>query len=991
MKKNISLEWIESGYGNRFQRFQNLMTKRIRDVLLVSSPYDLFVFEEDGRLYELIRKEYQLLNLTHAPEITRVDSGKEAISLALGEKSFDLIITTLHITDMHPWELSDALKNEGVNTPVVLLSFDSRELKDLIRKEDESGFEKTFIWNGDFKLIMAMVKCLEDKYNVENDTKLVGVQSIILIEDNVSYYSSFLPLIYSELLKQSQRLISEGINITHNYLRMRARPKILLCSDYEEAWSYFEKYHKTILGVISDVEFSREGKKDNFAGIKFAQNVKQRYPDIPVLLQSNNPDLKQASLETGNSFLYKQSPAMLEELRQYMMDYFGFGDFVFRTPDGMEAGRASNLKELEEQLEVVPEESIIHHGKRNHFSNWFKARTEFDLAHQLRPRKVTDFASVGSLRQMLIKSIKDYLINRQRGFITDFVKETFDPYSSFARIGGGSLGGKARGLGFINTIINNYNIRDRFEGIIISVPASIVIATDIFDQFLEENELKNFALNCANDDEITKRFLDSKIFPKEAEKKLSEFLEIMTEPLAVRSSSLLEDSQYQPFAGVYQTYMIPNNNPDAAKRLKELIDAVKRVYASTFYQGAKNYINVTTYRLEEEKMGVIIQNITGSKKENRFYPDFSGVGKSYNFYPSYPQTPADGIISVALGLGKMIAEGGSSVRFSPKYPNHIPQFSTVDYTLKNNQYEFYALDVAAKVEHKYMTHDELVKRYNLSIAEEDGALYSVGSTYSRDEHTIYDGLSRKGTRLVTFSPVLKNKIFPLPEITTLLLEMGSWGLGSPVEMEFAVDITVPHGEPKKFSVLQLRPLVLKREIDELDVEVSDRSELICASAKVLGNGSIEEIFDIVFVDADKFDRSKSREIAKEVSYYNTKLISEGKPYLLIGVGRWGTLDPWLGIPVTWDQICGARAIIETSFKDFDLTLSQGSHFFQNLTSLMVGYFTIDINNENEFIDWDWLRSVPPVESSEFTKHISFVKPLVVKMNGHQNKGIIYKP
>jgi CheY-like chemotaxis protein len=983
--------WIEHGYGTRFQGFQNLMRFRIRDVLLVSSLYDLYLFEEDGRLYELIRNEYLGLHLSHSPELTRVSSGKEAITLAGEERRFDLIITTLHIEDMSALRFARMVRESGLKIPIVLLAYDNRELKDLLMHQDTSVFDRIFIWQGDFRLVIAIIKHLEDKVNVDHDTRLVGVQSIILIEDSVRYYSSFLPLIYTEILNQSQRLISEGINLTHRYLRMKARPKILLCETYEEAWDYFQKYEDYILGVISDIDFLHNGTHDPRAGIELAKNVKLRHPDIPVLLQSTNSEYEAKARMLGASFLLKDSPMLLHELRQFMVHYFSFGDFVFRTPDGTEVGRASDLKSLEEQLHFVPEESIRYHGERNHFSNWLKARTEFWLAHRLRPRKVSDYPSIAVLRQDLIASLRTYRRIRERGLIADFSKESFDPSTSFARIGGGSLGGKARGLGFVNILINSYDVRDRFNGVQICVPPAVVLGTDVFDQFVDENDLRTFALNSTDDKEILQRFLESKKFPEETLGELAAFLDLIREPRAVRSSSLLEDSQYHPFAGVYETYMIPNNNPNPFIRLAELVTTIKRVYASTFYQSAKDYIKVTSYRLEEEKMAVIIQKMVGAPHENRFYPDFSGVARSYNFYPIAPQKPLDGIVSVALGLGKTIVDGGITVRFCPKYPDHLLQFFSTEETLRNNQNEFFVLDLAGQVTESAETQDVLLKKSGLEIAENDGPLIYVGSTYSPENDAVYDGLSRSGRRVVTFAPILRNKIFPLPQIIELLLDMGSWGMGTPVELEFAVDMSTPKDRPKEFGLLQIRPLVLSREVEELNVEDIEREKLVCQSHQVLGNGVIKDIHDIIIVDIHRFDRSKSREVAREVSLFNEELISENRPYLLVGVGRWGTLDPWLGIPIKWDQISGARAIVETGFKDLDVAPSQGSHFFQNITSFMVAYFTINSKVQQGFIDWDWLLQQAPVEEKQYTRHLHFESPVVVKINGHQNKGIILKP
>jgi len=983
--------WVEHGYGNRFQGFQNLMRLRIRDVLLVSSLYDLYLFEEDGRLYELIRNEYQGLNLSHSPELTRVSSGHDAIKLAKEENRFDLIITTLHIEDMHAIKFAKLVKESGLNIPVVLLAHDNTELNTLLLNEDTSVFDKIFVWQGDFRIIIAIIKCLEDRMNVDHDTKMVGVQIVIAIEDSLRYYSSFLPLIYTEMLKQSQRLIREGINLSHKFLRMRARPKILLCSTYEEAWEYYEKYKEFILCVISDIDFPHQGKQDPRAGIEFAINVKKEHSDIPILLLSNNVQNEKQARETGSIFVMKDSPVLLNEVGSFLNQYFSFGDFVFRTPDGVEVGRASDLRSLEEQIKIIPEESIKYHAERNHFSNWLKARTEFWLAHKLRPRKVSDYPSIEALRNYLIQTLRSYRHNRQRGIITDFMKEIFDPNSTFARIGGGSLGGKARGLGFVNTLINNYNVRNQFQNIKIFVPAGVVLGTEVFDQFLDENNLRTFALNCDNDEEITRRFVEAERFPEDILGELAGFLDLMHNPLAVRSSSLLEDSQYHPFAGVYKTFMLPNNHHNALARLNDLLNTIKRVYASTFFQGAKNYIKFTSYRLEEEKMAVIVQKLIGEAYGNRFYPDFSGVAKSYNFYPLPPQIPQDGIVSVALGLGKTVVDGGNTVRFCPKYPTDLIQFYSVKESLSTSQKEFFALQMEADHGFEYSTHDALLKQYPIETAEPDGTLGNVGSTYSADNDTVADGISRPGARVVTFAPLLKYKLFPLPEILELLLDMGTWGMGNPIEIEFAVDMALGKDKPMEFGLLQMRPLVINMEADNFNIEEIDKDSIICSSNQVLGNGIIDDIHDIVLVDPDTFDRAKSREVAKEVSLFNAALLGKNRPYLLIGMGRWGTLDPWLGIPVKWEQIAGAKTIIESGFKEFSVTPSQGSHFFQNITSFMVGYFTIDSHKHEGFIDWEWLQRQETDEKKFFSKLLHFEKPIIVKMNRHKNKGIILKP
>lgn len=992
--QNYDRNWIEHGYGMKIQSFQKLMRHRISDVLLVSSLYDLYLIEEDGRLYELIRKEYQGLRLSHSPEITRVSKANDALELLQEEKRFDLVIITLHTEDMHPVKFAKRVKELNIDAPVILLAFDNVELRELIIKHDTQIFDKVFLWQGDYRLIVGIIKFLEDKMNVEDDTKSIGVQSIIVIEDDIRNYSSFLPIIYTEVIKQSNRLTSEGINLSHKYLRMRARPKILLCSTFEEAWEYFEKYDECILGVISDIDFSHKGKSDPKAGIEFANEVRKRYTDIPILLQSSEAENQSEAKKIGVSFILKQSPTMLNDLREFMVNNFSFGDFVFRKPNGEEISRATDLVTLEKNLKALPPESIKYHSERNHFSNWLKARTEFWLADKLRPQKVNDFESIEEIRAYLIKSLRDYRKLRQRGIITDFSKDTFDTTYGFARIGGGSLGGKARGLSFINKLVYNYEVNNKFEGIYIGIPPGVVIGTDVFDQFLEENNLRHFALNCTDDEEIKSRFLEAKKFPDEAVNQLKDYLDLVKEPLSVRSSSLLEDSQYHPFAGVYQTYMIPNNSENPVIRLADLINAIILVYASTFYNNSKDYIKITNYRLEEEKMAVIIQKTVGSKHQSRFYPDFAGVAKTYNFYPLPPIKSGDGIVSVALGLGKTIVEGGTSIRFCPKYPNHLIQFHSTKEALDNNQQEFYALDLDTVRDlrnYNVIVQEEYIKKYEIKEAEEDGTLHYVGSTYSVENDSVYDGISRKGVRMVTFSPILKNKIFPLPQILELLLDLGSWGMGSAIEIEFAVSLSVPPGEKKQFGVLQMRPLVISRDSEDLSIDDVNNGKVLCKSNEVLGNGTIKDIKDIIYVDYHKFDRASSREVALEVNQFNGKMLSEGKPYLLIGLGRWGTLDPWLGIPVTWSQICGAKVIIEAGMKDLIVEPSQGSHFFQNLTSFSIGYFTVNTNNKNCFLDWDWLTGIKAVEEKRFVKHICLDEPLTVKMNAHDNLGIILKP
>jgi CheY-like chemotaxis protein len=980
----------EHGSVTRFEEFQNLIPNRITEILLVSSLYDSFILEEDGRLSELLLSEYLDLNLSNAPIITRVSSGREALALAGQRKSFGLVITTMNLGDMSAVEFARAMRLAGHQTPLVLLVYDSRELLELSVERDVRQFLKVFMWQGDFRTLLAIIKFVEDRLNVEHDTGAVGVQSILIVEDNVSFYSSFLPLVYSELFRHSQSLMAEGINLSHKILRMRARPKILLASTYEEAEAYYQKYQDCVLGVISDVEFPRNGELDSEAGMRFAREVRASHFDIPIVLQSENPDFAAKAHSVGAGFLLKKSPVMMQQLREFMVSQFSFGDFVFRMPDGREVGRADSLRTLENQIKVVPEASIRFHAERNHFSNWLKARTEFWLAHQLRPRKPSDFSTAEALRNDLIWYLREFRHDRQAGSIADFDRATFDPVSGFARIGGGSLGGKARGLGFVKRLLKNFRLHNHFQGISISVPPAVVLGTTVFDQFLDMNNLRSFALECSDNEEILSRFLAGRL-PDDVMRDLAGVVELFRHPLAVRSSSLLEDSRYQPFAGIYSTEMIPNNHRERRIRVNELAAAIKRVYASTFTSRAKAYIAATPYRLEEEKMAIIIQKLVGARHNDRFYPTFAGVARSYNFYPHPPLTSADGIVSVALGLGTLVVDGGTAVRFSPKFPRHLLQFSNIDDTLRFSQREFAALELEEPDDFSDNSPDLKVKRFGLDVAEKDGTLHWVASTYSHDNNAIFDGLSRQGIRIVTFAPILKSGLFPLAELFSVLLEMGAWGMGSPVEMEFAVNLTVPEGQPAQFALLQMRPLVASREMEDLEVEDIDPDDILCQSPQVLGNGMINEIYDVIMVDPNRFRRDKSRETAKELSRLNAELSMRKRPYLLIGMGRWGSSDPWLGIPVTWDQISGARAVVETGFKDIEVTPSQGSHFFQNITSFRVGYFTVNPYLGTGRIDWEWLENQRPIFEGEFTRHLRFEHPILIKMNGRTNHGVILKP
>jgi len=970
----------------RFHEYQDLMRHRIMDILLVSTPYDTFILEEAGELSERMLGEFRNLDLHYSPGLTGVSTGTEALRIAREDRRVNLIITTPHLADMDAAELARRIQAEGLDVPVVLLAWDTRELSDFQARKDTSAIERTFLWQGDARTLVTIVKSVEDWRNAEHDSLAVGVQVIILVEDNVRYYSSFLPVMYTELLHHSQRVIVEGLNLSQKILRMRARPKILLCTTWEEAERAFERYAGEVLGIISDVEFPRAGEKVPRAGAEFASQVRAAYPDVPIILHSSRPENEALAYSVGADFLLKGSPVLLQELRDVMLEHFGFGDFVFRRPDGTEVGRAADLRGLEEMLATVPEESIVHHAGRNHFSRWLKARTEFSLAHELRPRTLDDYASPQALRESLIRAIASYRLEQARILVTDFDRGDFDLSGDFYRMGGGSLGGKARGLAFVRRLLAHQGLRDRFPGVEIAVPISAVLGTDVFDTFLDDNDLRWFAIECEDDAEIQRHFQGAP-FPAEAAQDVAAFLERATWPLAVRSSSLLEDSQHQPFTGVYDTLMLANNAWSLGERVHLAIAAIKRVYASTFSRHAKAYLRATPYRLEEEKMAVILQRIVGAPRGGRFYPDLSGVARSHNFYPVPPMEAGDGIVAAALGMGRAIVEGGACVRFCPRYPRHIPQFASVSDVLETTQRDFWALPLDGGTGDGDMREQP----FPLAAAEADGALAAVASTYSPENDAVYDGLSRPGPRLVTFAPILKSDAFPLAELLSTLMAEGERGMGSPVEIEFAVSLAAASGRPREFGFVQMRPLALMHESEAVVIGEVDPATVLCRSQRVLGNGRLEGIRDLVVVDFQRFERSRSHEAAAEVGRLNGLLLDARTPYALVGVGRWGSRDPWLGIPVTWDQVSGAQVIVEAGLRDLNVTPSQGTHFFQNLTSFNVGYFTVNPEAGDGTVDWPWLEAQPALSSAAHVRHLRLEEPILVLMNGKRNEGVILKP
>ncbi len=976
-------------YESKFQKFDSLMSFRVKHILLVSSLYDSFVLEEDGQLTDLIYHEYLELNLTITPHVKRASNAKEALEI-LNNQEIDLVIIFKRVADIDVLAFGHAVKEIKPDLPVILLAYDEHELAVMEEPGFSTAIDRVFMWTGDVKIFLSIIKLLEDRLNVDADTSLVGVRVIVIVEDSVKYYSYFLPLLYTEIMRQTRTLMAEGLNLTDKLLRMRARPKILLAHNYEDGWRLLEKYRKYLLGFISDFRFPREGEIDEEAGIKLVKRIRAEIPDLPVVMQSSDEKNKEIAHANNAGFVYKRSQTLNADLQHFIKEYFGFGDFIFKLPDGTQVAVAKDFRSMEKCLAEVDERSLLYHGSRNHFSNWLMARTEFDLAARLRPRKVSEFKDTKSLRQYLIDIFKSFRHEKQRGIITDFSPQQFDLESDFVRIGGGSLGGKGRGLAFINALLTKYKIHNFFEGVNITVPLSVIIGTDVFDEFLESNKLMEKALTDKDDRAIAQRFLRAKL-PSQVIKDLEAFLDVVRYPLAVRSSSLLEDSHLQPFAGIYDTHMLPNSHPDKKIRLKQLETAIKYIYASTFCQSAKHYHESVGNRIEEEKMAVIIQRAIGSRYGENFYPSFSGVALSYNYYSIDDVKPEDGVVYVALGLGKTIVEGMKCLRFCPSYPEKLPQFSTVDDIRDNSQKEFYAIDMSDPSIIPELGGEKGLIKLPASQADKDGTLFPICSTYSPDNDRIYTGCSRPGIRLITFAPILKTKIFPLPEIVRFLLRFGSLGLNCPVEIEFAVNLNPPDGKAKEFAFLQIRPMIKDDRFDIVSTDDVDESRIIGKSENALGNMLEQGIRHIIYVTPESFDPSKTVDIAAQVSSLNELFRRNGEQYLLIGPGRWGTRERWLGIPVMWEQISSARVIVEAAYGDFCPDPSFGTHFFHNLTSFHVGYLTVNPSIKNGFIDWEWLSQQPVANETTHLRHITLEKPLEIRIDGRSGKGVILKP
>ncbi|WP_297448372.1 PEP/pyruvate-binding domain-containing protein [uncultured Alistipes sp.] len=972
--------------------YGNLMQKRIRRVLLICSSYDAFALEEDGRINVQINNEYINLNLSNPPSFKRVSSSDEALELLRENDSFDLAISMFNVGDVDIFHLSKMVKEIRPDIPVVLLANFSKDINKRIEQGDASAIDYIFYWHGNADLILTIIKLIEDRMNADNDILGVGVQCILLVEDSIKYYSTYLPAIYKLVLQQNSEFLKEALNEQQQMLRKRARPKILLATNYTEAVELYEKYKKNLLGVISDVGFvlhkgdpSASEKLD--AGIDLCRLIKADNPQMPFLMQSSQESMRATAEELGVGFIAKYSKTLLLELSDYIGEEFTFGDFVFKDlTTGEVIGRAKDLRDMQHLVMEIPEEVLLYHASRNRLSKWMYSRGLFSLGAAMRAARKSHFNSTDEMRAFIAGAIREYRILQGHGVVARFDPATYNRYIWFARMGNGSLGGKGRGLAFMNSMLQKYRLYNKYEGIKVTLPRTVVVATDYFDEFIRDNGLQYVINADIADEEILSEFVSSRL-PEALVEELRVYIRHATKPLAIRSSSKLEDSHYQPFAGIYSTYMIPlTDNEDQTLRL--LGKAIKSVYASVYFASSRAYIQASDNLLGEEKMGIVIQEVCGSEDNGYFFPTLSGVARSLNFYPIGDEKPQDGIVNLAFGLGKLVVEGGLTLRFSPRYPKNILQLSTTELALRDTQREMYALNL--KPEEFKTSIDDAVNltRFEINKAKHFRNMRYVASTWDMQNQRITDSTFEDGRKIITFSQILKYDTIPLAEIVCDLLRIGQEEMRCPVELEFAVDMDVPYGADRTFSFLQIRPIVDSQDNRSLDWDEVPTDDALIYAENALGLGATEGVCDVVYIRNEAFDTAHTQEIAAEINALNNKMRAEKRPYVLVGPGRWGSSDPWLGIPVKWPSISEAKVIVECGLENFRVEPSQGTHFFQNLTSFGVGYLTINPFMGDGRFDAARLDRMEALYESTFVRHVRFPAPLYIYIDGRKNKGIV---
>lgn len=972
-------------------QFANLMTRRIFNILLIANPYDAFMLEDDGRIDEKIFNEYTSLSLRYPPRFIRVSTSEEALA-QLSTVPFDLIICMPGTGDNDTFDVARHIKSLYEQIPVVILTPFSHGITKRIANEDLSAFEYVFCWLGNTDLLLSIIKLIEDKMNLEHDVNEVGVQLILLVEDGIRFYSSILPNLYKFVLKQSQEFSTEALNAHQRTLRMRGRPKIVLARTYNEAIGIYEKYQNNILGVITDVSFPKEerGEKDNLAGVKLCAAIRKQDPFVPLIMQSSESANALYSSKYAAAFIDKNSKKMDVDLRRIVSDNFGFGDFVFRNPStNEEIARVKNLKELQNILFAVPAESFLYHISGNHISRWLYSRAVFPVAEFLKPITWNSLQDVDAHRKIIFEAIVKYRKMKNQGVVAVFKRDRFDRYSNFARIGDGSLGGKGRGLAFIDNMVKHHPEFEEFDNARVAIPKTVVLCTDVFDEFMEMNNLYKIALSDASDDLILRYFLKAKL-PDNLNEDFFAFFDVVKSPLAIRSSSLLEDSHYQPFAGIYSTYMIPYLD-DKHEMLRMLSDAIKGVYASVYFKDSKAYMHATSNVIDQEKMAVILQEVAGNQYGDRYYPNMSGVARSLNYYPLGDEQAEEGTVNLALGLGKYIVDGGMTLRFSPHHPHKVLQTSELEIALKETQTRFYSLDLK-NAGHDFSIDDGFnLLKLHVKEAEKDGSLNYIASTYDPYDNVIRDGLYPGGRKVITFANILQHDVFPLAHILRLVLKYSEQEMRRPVEIEFAATLSHEKEKTGTFYLLQVRPIVDTKDALNEDLSIIPDEKVLLRSNSSLGQGIMNDIHDIIYVKTDDYSAAHNQEIAWEIEKINHQFIEEGKNYVLVGPGRWGSSDSWLGIPVKWPHISAARVIVEAGLTNYRIDPSQGTHFFQNLTSFGVGYFTINAFMNDGVYNQEFLNAQPATYESKYLRHICFEQSIVVKMDGKKKIGLVLLP
>lgn len=969
-------------------QFVNLMTKRIFNVLLVANPYDAFMLEDDGRIDEKIFNEYMSLSLRYPPRFTQV-STEEDTWKQLGNTMFDLVICMPGTDNSDTFDIARQIKERYPHIPLVVLTPFSHGIRERMEHEDLSIFEYVFCWLGNTDLLVSIIKLLEDKMNLEHDIKEVGVQMILLVEDSIRFYSSVLPNLYKFVLRQSQEFATEALNEHQRTLRMRGRPKIVLARTYEEAMELYNKYQDNILGIVSDARFPHGGEIDPKAGLTFLTEVRSRNPFVPLILESAEESNREFTQHVNAVFIDKNSKKMNIDLREAVAENFGFGDFIFRNPHTKEeVARVHNLKELQNVVFSIPAESFLYHISRNHISRWLYSRAIFPVAEFLKQITWESLKDIDAHREIIFEAIVKYRKMKNQGVVAVFQRDRFDRYSNFARIGDGSLGGKGRGLAFIDNMVKRHAEFDEFENAQVVIPKTVVLCTDIFDEFMDSNNLYQLALSDASDDEILRHFLRAKL-PDRLVEDFFAFFDVVKSPIAIRSSSLLEDSHYQPFAGIYSTYMIPYLS-DKYEMLRMLSDAIKGVYASVYYKDSKAYMQATSNVIDQEKMAVILQEVVGTQYGDRYYPSISGVARSVNYYPINDEQAEEGTVNLALGLGKYIVDGGLTLRVCPYHPDKVLQTSEMEMALRETQTRFYALDLKNMGQNFSLDDGFNLLKLPVKEAEADGSLNYIASTYDPYDMVIRDGIYPGGRKVITFANILQHDVFPLPRILQLVQKYGQGEMRRPVEIEFAVNFNAKE-KNGTFYLLQIRPMVdMKADLAE-DLNLIPSEQILLRSENALGQGVMDDIQDVIYVKTDGYSASNNQLIAYDIEKLNRRFLDEGKHYVLVGPGRWGSSDTWLGIPVKWPNISAARVIVEAGLTNYRVDPSQGTHFFQNLTSFGVGYFTINAYINDGIYNQELLNSMPAVEETKFLRWVHFDKPLTVKMNGKKKVGVIQLP